>query len=519
MYERALDTADARSTFSAMKRPVQLATLLAVLLSFAVTSTADAATVTLSAVGSTDAGSLSFTAAPGENNALTIAYDGSVSPARFIITDTGATLTTSVPCVAMTTHVTYCGAQRYAIDNNLYYVKSFSIGLGDGTDSANLQSALGVVPPGTPPFASVGGSGGAKTVTGLLFGSMSVSLGTTTGNDHITLPQSGDTSTLHMVQTGNGNDVIDAPAGGQVGAYNIFSGAGTDTVTATTVGSVNHDGGLGAATILVPEQGSSATLNGIGADVVSYAGRADPIAIALDGFHPSSNTLFGITHVIGGTNDDVIYGSPAADTLDGGPGSDEIHGLGGSDAILGGAGDDVLRGDAGDDGITGGAGSDLIFGGDGNDSVAARDTTGDSVMCGDGTDSATSDPFDLVSGDCETNDTGVPTPVLPQGPVGPAGPAGSAGAPGAPGPAGPQGPAGRNGRNAVVTCVVRKPKHGSVRVVCTVKGAAGTARLSAHGATYAAGRASAGTIRLRAVRPLRARRYVLTFGAAGAARG
>jgi Ca2+-binding RTX toxin-like protein len=68
------------------------------------------------------------------------------------------------------------------------------------------------------------------------------------------------------------------------------------------------------------------------------------------------DTLFGQT------GDDIVYGNLGNDTCDGGAGSDLVRGGQGNDIVTGGAGNDWLSGDRGDDTVTGGAGADIFHG-------------------------------------------------------------------------------------------------------------------------------------------------------------
>ena len=76
----------------------------------------------------------------------------------------------------------------------------------------------------------------------------------------------------------------------------------------------------------------------------------------------------------------------------------------GDDTIVGSAAANDLTGGAGNDTIDGGDGDDQLSGGPGNDTIRARDGYPDIVTCGPGTDTATVDTLDSVSGDCETVD-------------------------------------------------------------------------------------------------------------------
>ena len=84
-------------------------------------------------------------------------------------------------------------------------------------------------------------------------------------------------------------------------------------------------------------------------------------------------------------------GALLAVTADGGTGNDTLTGADEADTFSGGAGDDTL---------TGGTGPDSLDGQDGNDTLRARDSQGDLVRGGNGTDSAQTDQttVDAISG-------------------------------------------------------------------------------------------------------------------------
>ena len=99
-------------------------------------------------------------------------------------------------------------------------------------------------------------------------------------------------------------------------------------------------------------------------------------------------------------------------TVDGGAGDDAITGGGGNDRISGGDGDDSLEGGGGNDTSDGGAGSDSFDGGAGSDTVFARDGVAESIVCGAGDDTVTSDYSDSAALDCEAVDASS-APVKP----------------------------------------------------------------------------------------------------------
>lgn len=148
------------------------------------------------------------------------------------------------------------------------------------------------------------------------------------------------------------------------------------------------------------------------------------------------------TQADGGAGNDTIYGGGGNDTLYGGGGSDVIYPGGGSDDVFGGDGTDTANysnlidyvdlpaavrvslddqpndgvdgassnvradiedvvGSIGPDEIVGSSAPNRLAGGTGDDTIDARDGGADTVECGGGTDSASVDKADAVSG-CET---------------------------------------------------------------------------------------------------------------------
>jgi Ca2+-binding RTX toxin-like protein len=89
-----------------------------------------------------------------------------------------------------------------------------------------------------------------------------------------------------------------------------------------------------------------------------------------------------------------VKGGPGSDTLKGGSRGDDLDGELGDDTIDGGPGNDVLTGGLGTDTITGGSGADTISAGAGKDTIRAQDGERDSINCGLGNDSVTSDLSD-----------------------------------------------------------------------------------------------------------------------------
>ena len=74
--------------------------------------------------------------------------------------------------------------------------------------------------------------------------------------------------------------------------------------------------------------------------------------------------------IMGGTEDDIILGTPRPDLIFALGGDDVVSGLKGNDCIFGGEGDDIIFGQEGNDGITGGDGSDILKGQSGIDEIS-----------------------------------------------------------------------------------------------------------------------------------------------------
>ena len=136
--------------------------------------------------------------------------------------------------------------------------------------------------------------------------------------------------------------------------------------------------------------------------------------------------------VIDGTDsDNSLFGTLSDDTIKGKGENDNLYGNGGNDDISGGSGDDFIQGDAdndnlngndGNDYVQGGSGIDTINGGPGNDTLISsfvtasntvRDFEPDTIICGDGFDTAFINlaDNDTASSGCEIIVSTPSTPV------------------------------------------------------------------------------------------------------------
>jgi Ca2+-binding RTX toxin-like protein len=139
--------------------------------------------------------------------------------------------------------------------------------------------------------------------------------------------------------------------------------------------------------------------------------------------------------VIGNGFDNTLYGTMYDDLISGKDGNDNLFGVVGDDEINGGPSDDFIQGDEGNDNLYGNDGNDLVQGGAGNDTVdggagndtlipsfvtgstTIRDFEPDTVICGDGLDTAfiSLADNDTATLDCEIV---VDTPNSPGGGAG-----------------------------------------------------------------------------------------------------
>ena len=119
---------------------------------------------------------------------------------------------------------------------------------------------------------------------------------------------------VENVTGGAGNDVLLGGAPANV----LIGGLGEDSLDGEAANDV-LDGGVGADELT----------GGAGTDTVTYGSRSAPVTVTLDGLAGDgeageNDTIHtDVETVIGGSNDDQIFGSPLADTLIGGLGADD----------------------------------------------------------------------------------------------------------------------------------------------------------------------------------------------------
>ena len=307
---------------------------------------------------------LSFTAAPGELNDLTVSQTGS----EITFNDPGQTLDTSgagAACGAPVNGQVTCtiGAQEVKVD------------LGNLDDRYASTASRGT---------KVDGGDGVDTITG--------------------------GPAVEKVDGGLGDDVLDGGSAadkldGGLGVDTLSGGPGNDSLS----GGDDGDGLAGG-------DGDDRLLGGAAAD--SYAGGAGHDAVDW------SDQTAPVTADFNSVADDGVAGAPellpgdveqvegglAGDDLSAGPVGTVLHGNAGADTLRGGPGNDALHGGADGDELSGGGGTDRFDGEAGTDRVLARDGTNEVIACGTEADFAQVDPLEPVELDCETVDREIPLP-------------------------------------------------------------------------------------------------------------
>lgn len=313
-------------------------------------------------VGTLICASLGVLASPAFANS-TLSYPANGGPLTITANDPGVTITVNQiieVCQFCDTRLVLQSPQRFTTAN-----PSCADSFGDGAqfECRPLPSRVTVTGSGAADAVSAGGVGG----TGC--SSPSVRLVGLGGPDTL----SGGCAADELL----GGDARDTLVGGD-GADMLDGGADTDELH----GGAGPDvllGGEGRDT-LVPGLGVDVISGGTNVDTVSYDERATDVSVSIgaapaDGA-PGENDDVGadVENIVGGSGADSLTGDADSNDIDGGPGADVI---------------------------TPGAGSDVVDGGVGPDTINALDGVPDTILCGDGADSATVDAFDVVDS-CET---------------------------------------------------------------------------------------------------------------------
>lgn len=261
---------------------------------------ASASTVRLDPGGGDDSSTVTYTAAPGEQNKVSVAVDGP----KATIDDPGASsITTQQGCTQVTPKRAVCDLQDSTTN-----IQRIAADLADGDDSFEMTAV-------NTQFA------GASVVGG-------------PGNDDL-----------------RGGPFADSLNGG-IGIDQLRGGLGNDFLsTDDATGSADADLVDGGDSDFDQFSGYSKRTSPVTVDLASNA----PAGEAGEG-----DTLIGLEAMGGGLADDTIRGNDADNVLGGGPGNDILDGRAGRDALNGEDGNDTVIGGTGNDQIDAGAGDDLI---------------------------------------------------------------------------------------------------------------------------------------------------------------
>jgi hypothetical protein len=347
--------------------------LCAIAVSAAVAPVAEAGTI--SASGTT----ITYQAAPGEANFVTVNWGNVGAGPDFIPSlDDHAEIVAGPGCTDDAALSARCPG---AGTDPLYVIR-----LGDGNDIARSinDHAVGH----RVQFYGEAGDDDLES------GGSSDLLDGGDGNDELT-PDDDDAGPGDVIVGGPGVDTL------QTGNPTAASGP-----IAVSFDGVANDGYPGEADNYAPDMENLSAP--AWAPAINFVGNDGPNVVQLRG--EAADTVAGL----GG--DDTIDGANGNDVLDGGAGNDTIFGGGNDDTIIGGPGLDSLSGE--------GSASGLFISVAGNDRIDARDGVAELLNCGPGADSAIIDALDTVPQDpgslCESVDRGAPAPTPTAAAVAPA---------------------------------------------------------------------------------------------------
>src|SRR4051794_3602883 len=270
-------------------------------------------------------GPVTFTAAPGEKNRLTVAPGG----AGIVFRDAGSRVRARGQCESLGRHAATCPISEDVP----------SISLRDRNDRAKLRAGVS---------AEVAGGSGNDVLRG---GGGYDSLNGGPGRDRLFGGRGGDT-------------LVDGETDSQA-APDVFDGgpdASADTV----------DFSMRRKSLRINLMGGRTSTRDTMVGIEDVTGGSGNDRIVGDA---EANTLAGGPGrdvLRGGAGHDVPMGGPGADRVSGGNGDDVVWGGGGHDRLSGGAGNDLLESNEANEGATARPGaSDEVACGDGADSAVS----------------------------------------------------------------------------------------------------------------------------------------------------
>ena len=300
-------------------------------------ASAATATAKIKIRGGAEFGPVTFQAAKGEVNRVTV----TTANGRLRIRDSANRVVARGDCDQVNRHTADCPTTEDIAQ----------IRLGNRNDRAKVQNLVSVF----------GGSG-----NDYLEGSG--------GNDRLDGQRGNDT--LHGL--GQGDDLTGGP-----GRDRLYGGGGDDDL---------FDGETDRQSAPDVFRGGSSRDTRFGADrgdMLDYSKRTRALSVDLSsGRTNTKDVVRGLESVTGGSGADRLTGDGDDNWLEGNGGNDRLRGRGGDDIPQGGAGNDSVSGDDGNDTVWGDAGVDRLFGGAGNDQMIGRDSAAETVDCGAGDDVA-----------------------------------------------------------------------------------------------------------------------------------
>lgn len=352
--------------------------------------TAPAGAATVSVDGSKI---LTYQAAEGERNALTVSEEYTETGRVLVFTEAEEKITAGSGCSQITAIRAHCAMTTRVNGEQVYAVMGMTYHLGDGNDSLRHETSIEIP-------VSIYGEDGNDNIAGA----------------ENSLSGVGVPKIYDLLDGGSGDDTLSGEEGpnrlyGGPGADDLTSGASNDILQGGG-GDDNLNGGPGADE-LSGEDGNDnlqggdygSNLNadffsgGSGTDTADYSayGSGMPIVVTFNGRADDGT---------GGERDNVkndienLTGGGGDDTLNGTSGRNVLKGMFGNDKILGGGAADSIFGGSGDDSLTGGPGADKVSGEAGEDSLFLKDGGRDRGSCGMGEDRAKADKSDRLS-QCE----------------------------------------------------------------------------------------------------------------------
>jgi len=202
-------------------------------------------------------------------------------------------------------------------------------------------------------------------------------------------PDSGDTWTVNWnfgdPGSGAANSITSHPSPGSISASHIYAATGSYTVTLNVDDGVNFvvTQTFNITITATSNSGGTLQIGGNGGNdtiTVKQGSGSGSVIVTNNGTNTTYNGVSTIMIAGGGGNDDIKINPNVTQNaiVFGGAGNDSVKGGGGNDILVGGDGDDLLHGQAGRDLLIGGDGADRIIGHTDDDILVAGYTIYDS---------------------------------------------------------------------------------------------------------------------------------------------